>query len=35
VLVAFFILGLIQESAGANFLGWAMLGEHAPTPGSG
>ncbi len=32
VLVAFFILGLIQESAGANFLGWAMLGEHAPMP---
>lgn len=30
VLVAFFILGLIQESAGANFLGWAMLGERAP-----
>ncbi len=32
VLVAFFILGLIQESAGADFLGWAMLGERAPLP---
>jgi len=30
VLVAFFILTLIQESAGANFLGWAMLRESAP-----
>jgi hypothetical protein len=30
VLIASFILGLIQESAGANFLGWAMLGERAP-----
>ena len=30
VLVAFFVLGLIQESAGANFLGWAMLRESAP-----
>ena len=30
VLVAFFILNLIQESAGANFLGWAMLRESAP-----
>jgi len=30
VLVAFFILTLIQESAGANFLGWAMLLESAP-----
>ena len=30
VLVAFFILGLIQESAGANFLGWAMLRESSP-----
>ncbi len=29
-LVAFFILGLIQESAGANFLGWAMLRESSP-----
>ena len=30
VLVAFFILGLIQESAGASFLGWAMLRESSP-----
>jgi membrane associated rhomboid family serine protease len=30
VLVAFFILGLIQESAGADLLGWAMLRERAP-----
>ena len=30
VLVAFFILTLIQESAGANVLGWAMLRESAP-----
>jgi membrane associated rhomboid family serine protease len=30
VLVAFFILGLIQESAGADLLGWAMLRESAP-----
>jgi membrane associated rhomboid family serine protease len=30
VLVAFFILNLIQESAGANFLGWALLRESAP-----
>ena len=30
VLVAFFILTLIQKSAGANFLGWAMLRESAP-----
>jgi membrane associated rhomboid family serine protease len=30
VLVAFFILGLIQESAGASFLGWAMLREGSP-----
>ena len=30
VLVAFFILTLIQESAGANFLGWAKLRESAP-----
>jgi len=30
VLVAFFILGLIQESAGADFLGWAMLRESSP-----
>jgi membrane associated rhomboid family serine protease len=30
VLVAFFILTLIQESAGADFLGWALLRESAP-----
>jgi membrane associated rhomboid family serine protease len=30
VLVAFFILNLIQESAGADLLGWAMLRESAP-----
>ena len=30
VLVAFFVLGLIEESAGADFLGWAMLRERAP-----
>ena len=30
VLVAFYILGLIQTSAGADFLGWAMLGENSP-----
>ena len=30
VLVAFFILGLIQESAGADLLGWAMLRESSP-----
>jgi membrane associated rhomboid family serine protease len=30
VLVAFFILGLIQESAGADLLGWALLRESAP-----
>jgi membrane associated rhomboid family serine protease len=30
VLVAFFILNLIQESAGADFLGWAKLRESAP-----
>jgi len=29
-LVAFFILNLIQESAGADLLGWAMLRESAP-----
>ncbi|MBM3867923.1 MAG: rhomboid family intramembrane serine protease [Verrucomicrobia bacterium] len=29
-LVAFFILGLIQESAGADLLGWAMLREASP-----
>ncbi len=31
VLVAFFILNLIQESAGADLLGWAMLRESSPT----
>ena len=30
VLVAFFILNLIQESAGADLLGWAILRESAP-----
>lgn len=30
VLVAFFILNLIQESAGADLLGWAMLRESSP-----
>ena len=30
VLVGFFILNLIQESAGADLLGWAMLRESAP-----
>ena len=30
VLVAFFILTLIQKSAGADFLGWALLRESAP-----
>ncbi len=30
VLVVFFILNLIQESAGADLLGWAMLRESAP-----
>jgi membrane associated rhomboid family serine protease len=30
VLVAFFILALIQKSAGADFLDWAMLRESAP-----
>ncbi len=30
VLVVFFILNLIQESAGADLLGWAMLSESAP-----
>jgi membrane associated rhomboid family serine protease len=30
VLVAFFILTLIEKSAGANFLGWALLRESAP-----
>ena len=30
VLVAFFILSLIQESAGADLLGWAMLRESSP-----
>ena len=30
VLVAFFILTLIQESAGADLLGWAMLRESSP-----
>ena len=29
-LVAFFILGLIQKSAGADLLGWAMLREASP-----
>ncbi len=30
VLVAFFILNLVQESAGADLLGWAMLRERSP-----
>jgi membrane associated rhomboid family serine protease len=30
LLVAFFILNLIQESAGADLLGWAMLRESSP-----
>jgi len=30
VLVAFFILNLVQESAGADLLGWAMLRESSP-----
>ena len=32
VLVAFFILNLIQESAHADFLGWMILDEAAPRP---
>lgn len=30
VLLAFFIVGLIQESAGSDLLGWAVLGEARP-----
>ncbi|MEY3130900.1 MAG: hypothetical protein RLY12_1272 [Verrucomicrobiota bacterium] len=30
VLVAFFILNLVQDSAGADLLGWAMLRENSP-----
>lgn len=32
VLLAFFIVNLIQESAGADLLGWAVLRENAPRP---
>ncbi len=32
VLVAFFVLNLIQESAHADFLGWMILDEAAPRP---
>lgn len=32
ILLAFFIISLIQDSAGADLLGWAVLGEAQPRP---